>query len=59
VSAIHARSGRWLVLVDVAKHAATAPLELSQLGADFAVLSFYKICGWPDALGALIIRRGA
>ena len=23
------------------------------------MVSFYKLCGWPDGLGALIVRRGA
>lgn len=47
-------------LVDAASLAATSPLHLSSphFGADFVVVSLYKIFGFPD-LGALIIRRAA
>ncbi|KAI9852167.1 MAG: hypothetical protein M1838_001630 [Thelocarpon superellum] len=47
-------------LLDAAAYATTAPLDLSQpdQAADFTVLSFYKIFGFPD-LGALIVRKAS
>jgi hypothetical protein len=42
-----ATSGSWWTCVDAAKHAATSPLDLDDLGADFVVVSFYKIFGYP------------
>lgn len=47
-------------LLDAAALAATSPLDLSEpeLAADFTVLSFTKIFGFPD-LGAVIVRRKA
>ncbi|KAH8675321.1 MOSC N-terminal beta barrel domain-containing protein [Xylariales sp. PMI_506] len=55
-----AASKKVYTLLDAASYAATSPLELadSELAADFTVLSFYKIFGFPD-LGALIVRRQA
>lgn len=52
------RSTRWLVFADAAKAAATGPIDMKALGADFLCVSFYKLCGWPDGLGALIIKNG-
>ncbi|XP_021731767.1 molybdenum cofactor sulfurase-like isoform X3 [Chenopodium quinoa] len=51
--------GRWLVLIDAAKGCATEPPDLSKYPADFVVLSFYKIFGYPTGLGALIVRNEA
>jgi molybdenum cofactor sulfurtransferase len=48
---------RWYVLLDAAKFAATAPLDLSAHRADFVPISFYKLFGYPTGLGALIVRR--
>jgi molybdenum cofactor sulfurtransferase len=47
-------------LLDAAALVSSSPLDLSTTDAapDFTVLSFYKICGFPD-LGALIVRREA
>lgn len=47
-------------MLDAAALVATAPLDLSnpEMAPDFAVVSFYKIFGFPD-LGALIVRRQA
>lgn len=49
-----------LTILDAAALAPTAPLDLgnSDAAADFTVLSFSKIFGFPD-LGALIVRRQA
>ena len=62
----HLRSLQWpsgsscLTILDAAALAPTAPLDLSNpdAAADFTVLSFSKIFGFPD-LGALIVRRQA
>lgn len=45
-------------LLDASALVSTSPLDLSDANnaADFTVLSFYKIFGFPD-LGALIVRR--
>ncbi|XP_021738429.1 molybdenum cofactor sulfurase-like isoform X3 [Chenopodium quinoa] len=51
--------GRWLVLIDAAKGCATEPPDLSIYPADFVVLSFYKIFGYPTGLGALIVQNEA
>ncbi|EFJ48731.1 hypothetical protein VOLCADRAFT_40621, partial [Volvox carteri f. nagariensis] len=51
--------GRWLVLLDAAKACATAPPDLSVVPADFVVLSYYKIFGYPTGLGALVARKDA
>ena len=46
-------------LLDTASFAATNPLDLENLeasvGVDFAVVSFYKILGYPTGLGALLV----
>lgn len=49
-----------LTILDAAALAPTAPVDLgnSDAAADFTVLSFSKIFGFPD-LGALIVRRQA
>ncbi|OMO53429.1 Aminotransferase, class V/Cysteine desulfurase [Corchorus olitorius] len=49
--------GRWMVLIDAAKGCATQPPDLSLYPADFVVISFYKLFGYPTGLGALIIRN--
>ncbi|CAN0049857.1 unnamed protein product, partial [Discosporangium mesarthrocarpum] len=50
---------RWWVLLDAAKYAGTAPLDLGAVEADFVVVSFYKIFGYPTGLGALLVRDKA
>ncbi|KAG2679697.1 hypothetical protein I3760_11G063500 [Carya illinoinensis] len=52
-------SGRWMVLIDAAKGCATQTLDLSKHPADFVVISFYKLFGYPTGLGALIARNDA
>jgi len=49
----------WYVLLDAAKACCTRPPDLSQFPADFVVVSFYKIFGYPCGLGALLVRRDA
>ncbi|XP_062168774.1 molybdenum cofactor sulfurase isoform X2 [Alnus glutinosa] len=51
--------GCWMVLIDAAKGCATEPLDLSKHPADFVVISFYKLFGYPTGLGALIARNDA
>ncbi|XWS10763.1 hypothetical protein CRYUN_Cryun38cG0025700 [Craigia yunnanensis] len=51
--------GHWMVLIDAAKGCATQPPDLSLYPADFVVISFYKLFGYPTGLGALIIRNDA
>ncbi|KAF9589840.1 hypothetical protein IFM89_028775, partial [Coptis chinensis] len=51
--------GRWMVLIDAAKGCATQPPDLVKYPADFVVISFYKIFGYPTGLGALIVRSEA
>jgi len=47
------------VLLDVAAFAASHPLSLRACPADFAVLSFHKLFGYPTSVGALVARRDA
>ncbi|XP_058080205.1 molybdenum cofactor sulfurase isoform X3 [Magnolia sinica] len=51
--------GQWMVLIDAAKGCATHPPDLTMFPADFVVISFYKIFGYPTGLGALIVRTEA
>lgn len=51
--------GHWMVLIDAAKGCVTQPPDLSKYPADFVVMSFYKIFGYPTGLGALIVRNDA
>ncbi|CAH8381281.1 unnamed protein product [Eruca vesicaria subsp. sativa] len=54
-----AKSKRWMVLIDAAKGCATHPPNLSEFPADFVVMSFYKLFGYPTGLGALLVRNDA
>jgi selenocysteine lyase/cysteine desulfurase len=47
------------VMLDIAAYAPTSRLDLSACPADFAVLSFHKLFGYPTSVGALIARRDA
>ena len=40
-------AGRWRVLLDAAKACASTPPDLAACPADFAVLSYYKVFGYP------------
>lgn len=51
--------GCWMVLIDAAKGCATKPPDLLKYPADFVVISFYKLFGYPTGLGALIVRNEA
>ncbi len=52
-------SGKWYVLLDIAAFAPTHDLDLSKYSADFVVLSFYKMFGFPTGIGALLIRHSS
>jgi molybdenum cofactor sulfurtransferase len=54
-----AQSRGWDVLLDAAAFVPTNRLDLSRWRPDFAVLSFYKMFGYPTGVGALIARRSA
>jgi selenocysteine lyase/cysteine desulfurase len=47
------------VLVDAAAYGACSRLDLRACPADFAVLSFHKLFGYPTSVGALIARNDA
>jgi selenocysteine lyase/cysteine desulfurase len=47
------------VLLDVAAFVPSHVFSLRRCPADFAVLSFYKLFGYPTGIGALIARRDA
>lgn len=51
---------KWHVFIDVAKAAATGPVNLPTLthgGPDFVAVSFYKMFGAPTGLGALFVKK--
>jgi selenocysteine lyase/cysteine desulfurase len=54
-----ARALGFHVLLDVAAYTPSHSLSLRACPADFAVLSFYKLFGYPTGLGALVARRDA
>src|SRR5438874_2362052 len=54
-----AQAQGWDVLVDCASFAPSNRLDLSRWQPDFVPLSFYKICGYPTGVGALIARKSA
>lgn len=45
------------VLLDAAAFTPTNRLDLSQVKPDFVAQSFYKVCGYPSGVGALIAKR--
>lgn len=50
------RGGKWYVLLDAAAYLATNSLNLTEVPADFVVMSFYKLFGFPN-LGALVVKN--
>jgi molybdenum cofactor sulfurtransferase len=52
-----AQAKGWRVLLDAAAYVPTNRLDLSAVQPDFAVVSFYKMFGYPTGVGALFIRR--
>ena len=57
VNVAHALGYR--VLLDAAAYVSAHPLSLRECGADFTVLSFYKLFGYPTGVGALVAQRAA
>jgi selenocysteine lyase/cysteine desulfurase len=55
----HARSLGFDTLLDIAAFAPSHAISLRRCPADFAVLSFHKLFGYPTSVGALIARRDA
>jgi selenocysteine lyase/cysteine desulfurase len=49
----------YLVMLDAAAYVPTAALSLRQAPADFVLLSYYKMFGYPTGIGALVARRSA
>jgi molybdenum cofactor sulfurtransferase len=49
----------WRVLLDAAAFVPTNRLDLTEVQPDFAVISFYKMFGYPTGVGALLVRRQA
>ena len=49
----------WDVLLDAAAFAPTNRLNLAEVRADFACVSFYKMFGYPTGVGCLLARREA
>ncbi len=49
----------WSVLLDAAAFAPTNRLDLKAVQPEFAVVSFYKMFGYPTGVGALLIRKTA
>ncbi|KAF7458318.1 cysteine desulfurase/selenocysteine lyase family PLP dependent transferase superfamily protein [Cryptosporidium felis] len=47
---------KWRVILDAAAQAPTESLDLTKYPADFVVISFYKMFGYPTGLGALITK---
>ena len=45
------------VLVDAAAYLSSSALALAEVPADFVVLSYYKLFGYPTGVGALVVRR--
>lgn len=54
-----AKEAGYDVLLDIAGYAPSHAISLRTCPADYAVLSFYKLFGYPTGLGALIARRDA
>ncbi|MEZ5319028.1 MAG: aminotransferase class V-fold PLP-dependent enzyme [Vicinamibacterales bacterium] len=52
-----ARERGWDVLLDIAAFAPSHPFSLRACPADFVIVSFYKLFGYPTGLGALVARR--
>eukprot|EP01133_Synstelium_polycarpum_P016004 gene16004-19042_t len=57
IKAIQQKAKNVKVLLDAASFVPTSPLDLEQYPADFVVLSFYKMFGYPTGIGALIIKN--
>ena len=54
-----ARQKGWDVLLDAAAFVPATRLDVGKVQPDFAVISFYKMFGYPTGVGALLMRRSA
>lgn len=54
-----AQAQGWQVLLDAAAFVPTNRLDLRAVQPDFAVLSFYKMFGYPTGVGCLLVRNTA
>mmetsp|Transcript_8 Transcript_8/g.33 ORF Transcript_8/g.33 Transcript_8/m.33 type:complete len:688 (+) Transcript_8:87-2150(+) len=52
-----AQKHKWQVLLDVAAYLPTHRLDMSVVKPDYAVMSFYKIFGYPTGLGACVVKK--
>jgi molybdenum cofactor sulfurtransferase len=50
---------QWMVLLDTAAYAPTYRLDLGVVKPDFAVVSFYKMFGFPSGVGCWLVKRSA
>lgn len=57
IARVRAQSSSVSIMLDLAKAAATSPVNLCELDPDFACLSFYKLFGEPTGLGCLLVKR--
>jgi selenocysteine lyase/cysteine desulfurase len=55
----HAQGAGYDVLLDAAAFAPTSRLDLSRVQAEFVVVSWYKVFGYPTGVGCLVARRDA
>ncbi|KAL7722865.1 Molybdenum cofactor sulfurase [Entamoeba marina] len=51
------KNDNWLVLLDAAAYLSSNKLDLSKYPADFVVMSFYKLFGYPTGIGALLVKN--
>ncbi|WP_306318956.1 MULTISPECIES: aminotransferase class V-fold PLP-dependent enzyme [unclassified Streptomyces] len=54
-----ARAAGWHTLLDAAAYLPTGTLSLRRVPADFTVVSWYKVFGYPSGVGSLVARREA
>ena len=52
-----ARAAGWHVLLDAAAFVPSNRLDLRAVSADFVVMSFYKMFGYPTGVGCLLVRN--
>lgn len=52
-----AQGKKLYTLLDAAALAPTTPISLRKTPVDACAVSFYKICGYPTGLGALVVKR--
>mgnify|MGYP006084337171 FL=1 len=53
----HAKAQGWDVLLDTAAFVPSDKLDLTEVQPDFAVVSFYKLFGYPTGLGCLLMKK--